>query len=328
MGIYELDKEKLKICVTSHRPLHEEGDQRPKDFAIDPSSANILFVLERYRPTEDEKAILGDWAFIAQVEDGKTVSAENLHDRKLKFEDDNYFRESPGEGSGPMFGSYALDSAKQPKRISIYTDDYGKREEEPKREYLRGIYKFDGDQLKIAYRKEGPPPEKFESLRGSGVTIVELQKKEPKSTISDSNVSEILQVHIDGPKQGVVGDWPSFKIYVKNGKTTPVKNIKVICSLSDSRLVPRWVTDKYKTEKDNLVWTIEVLKAGMEQLFEVRCSCDKPTSKTIIRVNVTSQDGDNVEAVHSMEILETGYSTIPSDPVTIPNLTPVNPGQR
>jgi RND family efflux transporter MFP subunit len=41
-----------------------------------------------------------------------------------------------------------------------------------------GIYRFDGDRLTIAYRQDGPAPEKFESTPGSGVTLLELKRGE------------------------------------------------------------------------------------------------------------------------------------------------------
>jgi hypothetical protein len=42
-----------------------------------------------------------------------------------------------------------------------------------------GIYKLDGDRLTIACRKDGPRPEKFESLPSSGVTLLELERTKP-----------------------------------------------------------------------------------------------------------------------------------------------------
>ena len=122
-------------------------------------------------------AILGDWAFASQVEDGKTFADDSIRNRQLSFREDHYFHIKPDDGT--TFGTYVLDPTTQPKRISFYTDKY-KKDEDPEREYHQGIYKFDGDRLLIAYRKDGPVPDDFESTAGSGVTRLVLERTKPR----------------------------------------------------------------------------------------------------------------------------------------------------
>ncbi len=87
---------------------------------------------------------------------------------------------STGAGKSDMRldvdGLFVLDAAKQPKRITI---ESGKYEDNTfQREDLVGIYEFEGDRLRIAYRKGGPAPEKFESAAGSGITLLVLNEHE------------------------------------------------------------------------------------------------------------------------------------------------------
>ena len=49
-------------------------------------------------------------------------------------------------------------------------------------QHFNGIYKLDGDRLTIAYRKDGPRPERFESPHGSGVTLFELERPKPTTS--------------------------------------------------------------------------------------------------------------------------------------------------
>ena len=46
---------------------------------------------------------------------------------------------------------------------------------------LSGIYELSGDRLRIAWRAGGPRPNEFKSEPGSGVTLIELVRKEPET---------------------------------------------------------------------------------------------------------------------------------------------------
>jgi uncharacterized protein (TIGR03067 family) len=193
VGIYEIDGNRMSICLRRYLPS-AKGDQRPKVLTIRPDSEDLLVVLERYRPSEDERAILGDWTVVGQVEAGKPISEEKLRDSSFSIGDRSFHINDtiahrmlnvivdvpyPSALSVP----YVLDASKQPKRITIFA--YEGEERKRKRRDLLGIYKLDGDRLSIAYRQGGPPPEKFESLPGSGVTLLVLQRREePKAASS------------------------------------------------------------------------------------------------------------------------------------------------
>ena len=74
-------------------------------------------------------------------------------------------------------GTYVLEPAKEPKTITLFARlspmRSGDRVEEAE---LIGIYKLEGDRLTIAFRKNGPRPEKFEvaaRLGGHAVSVGE-----------------------------------------------------------------------------------------------------------------------------------------------------------
>ena len=192
LGIYEIDGDKLTLRLAAYLPT-VKSDQRPKNFAVAPDSADVLFVLERYRPPEDEKALeQGSWAIVSQTEDGKPIPRKQLRYHspvphqtedgnwamREEFHDITYgFYDDSMRATGVSFespeGPYDLDATKQPKQITISWDHAGHAVD------ILGIYKLAGDRLTIAYHKGGPRPTAFQSKPGSGVTLLELKKAEP-----------------------------------------------------------------------------------------------------------------------------------------------------
>ena len=95
MGIYELDGDRLKICLARHR-LAKTEQRRPRHFAVEPSSADVLFVLERTRPSEDEKALYGHWAIVQLVENGRPIPEEKNHAKTCWLSGENGFSMNTG----------------------------------------------------------------------------------------------------------------------------------------------------------------------------------------------------------------------------------------
>ena len=187
LGIYKIENNQLTICLRRTFP-EIQTNQRPTSFTVDPSSGDILFVLNRYQPTDDEKAIQfpHQWTLVENTVDGRPVAADKAHPIAWMFENNRRNRFSSdvsggdSEGRKGMVGVYFLDPAKQPKTITLfdYLSDFTL---DKKAEH--GIYKLEGDRLTIAFRKADKPPENFESKPGSGVTLMVLKRSEmPKPT--------------------------------------------------------------------------------------------------------------------------------------------------
>jgi RND family efflux transporter MFP subunit len=249
LGIYDLQGDKLKICLTKYRQSLDETAQRPQQFAAGPNST-VVFHLEHYKPSEDEKKIQGEWAIHAQIEDGKPIDEEKLKSRICIFHTPSIRireRESNGE-IGLLDGNYSLDEAKEPKRITI--TNY----EDPEGNYKKcdypGIYKFDGDRLTIAYRKNDPTPEKFESTPGSGVTLLELKRSEPENKTEEKpaeKTKESKPVDSAAEWKALQGKWKVVEF--KKGKES---------SFEDARLV---MLDGRACEIMGMEWQEHLLKA-------------------------------------------------------------------
>jgi RND family efflux transporter MFP subunit len=198
LGIYEIDGDRLRLCLARRMP-EVKTEHRPTQFAIEPRSGDILVVLDRYHPSDDEKAMQGWWNVIDWIEDGKPASSEGIQSLAGYWEDDQFridrdvrnarlhpgndgqsvlhlpFSMGGGEEWKTLRGQGFLDAAKQPKTITIAESTLDGRFARNAKEVF-GIYKFDGDRLLIAYRQDGPRPETFESAPGSGVILLVLQR--------------------------------------------------------------------------------------------------------------------------------------------------------
>ncbi len=184
LGVYEIQGDRLTLCLAEY---HDSlaAEQRPKDLAVEPGSASVLFTLQRYRPPADEKQIQGQWTVISETRNGKAVSE---HLASLSFSHD-LFKARIQRGGVTESTPFALDAGSEPKQIVFFQSPPGPGRffllvgvggpGEPVKSAIHVIYKFDGQRLIMAYRKDGSPPETFESLPGSGVTLLELEKAKP-----------------------------------------------------------------------------------------------------------------------------------------------------
>ena len=202
LGIYEIDGDRLRLCLARRMP-EVKTEHRPSKFAIEPGSGDILVVLDRYHPSDDETAMQGWWNLTRWIEDGKSASAERVQTLAGYWEGDQFRIDSqvreawmnPGKdgrstlqlpvavgwgGGGSderraLRGQGFLDPTKQPKTITIAATDFD-GSFALKTNALFGIYKFENDRLIIAYRLGAGRPDKFESTPGSGVTLLVLER--------------------------------------------------------------------------------------------------------------------------------------------------------
>ncbi len=210
LGVYELQGDQLKICLAKYSPVLQ-SEQRPSGFTIRPNSGEILLTLERYQPSEDEKAFQGRWNVVSQSDSGKAVPKKELEQRYFEaFDVYAYLRDGSNNKLFPRDiagGLFVLDPTTEPKTITISgfePDSTGgfKTDENNnyKKQRLVGIYKFDGDHLTIAYRTNGPRPEKFESTPGSGVTLLVLERPRQESVANADEVGTQRQPSAKGPE--------------------------------------------------------------------------------------------------------------------------------
>ncbi len=203
VGVYEIQEDRMLMRLARFLPV-VKGNQRPGSVDDKSASGSILFQLERHQPSEDEKAIHGNWTIVDQTEDGKVRTEGNLGPRKIRFTDEFFNVESvfsPETVRDLYYGVFALDPhGTRESNTSVRIANTDKRfirvnksitlfnnrlEIDPdgdgptKLEKLHGIYKFDGDRLTIAYRKGDKPPEMYESKPGSGVTLLTLKRGVP-----------------------------------------------------------------------------------------------------------------------------------------------------
>ena len=182
-AIYEIQGDQLRIAITRYLTA-VTVEQRPKDFAVKPDSATVVLTLRRYSPTVDDTAVQWKWRVAAEIDNGVAIAAEKLQGRSYLFDD--YSVTITGDKSEPhVSGRWVLETTEKPKGISILYYEWikaGDGKTVPKNVDLLGIYKFDNDRFTIAYRQDGPRPEKFESAFGSGVTLLVLEKASSEST--------------------------------------------------------------------------------------------------------------------------------------------------
>jgi uncharacterized protein (TIGR03067 family) len=180
VGIYEIDGDRLKLCLSRYLAALK-SEQRPESFTVAPASEDISFVLERFHPPQDEKTIQGTWKITEQVEDGKPLSEEQRRRKSCWTGPDLLScmtKMADGKTKSEAGMNFVLDTSKQPRWITLFQGGLV----EPRKnkwEVLPGIYKFEGERLSIAYRKDGPRPEKFESPAGSGITLLVLERTKP-----------------------------------------------------------------------------------------------------------------------------------------------------
>jgi len=178
LGIYEIDGDRLSMCLTRYEPSIK-GNQRPKTLAIDPNSGDTLFVLERHRLSDDEQAMQGNWSITTWIDNGQPVppsTMNSLRERHYSFWGKTAYPFIDAHIDSHRYSGdpYVLAPAKQPKAITI--SRYNAFVSPPEKQEWLGIYRFEDGNLTIAYRQNGPRPEKFESTPGSGVTLLVLEK--------------------------------------------------------------------------------------------------------------------------------------------------------
>lgn len=187
VGVYEIQGDRLLMRLARFLPS-VTVDQRPKSVREESGTGEVLFELERYRPSDDEKAIQGKWAIASLTEDGKVSADEANRSKYVRFSDDFFTVEGKNQMSERIGGLYsgvlALNPENVPKSITFFNDhDPGVFDHDDarvaERERIVGIYELKDGRITIAFRRGDMPPDSLESKPGSGVTILVLQRARP-----------------------------------------------------------------------------------------------------------------------------------------------------
>jgi len=208
LGIYELDKDRLKVCIDAE-PGKDGRVQRPTSFWVEYGAAKQTFVLERAGAAvleADEKAIQGAWEMVRCESGSKAIAGpfgglfqasylarEARKPCRVEITRHNLALEVPPDprNKSPKqvaLYPYAIDPTTEQKRID-FPVQYERFADIP------GIYELKGDTLRICARlfDETPWNADFESLR-------------PKSINEKPREDEVLIVMRRVPQPAAVPD--------------------------------------------------------------------------------------------------------------------------
>ncbi len=162
LGIYELDGDRLKICLNER-----SGGERSTDFVSQAGTPNdLLFILKRENAEQaksDRELLQGTWIGVSGERDGQALPEDALW--KLVI-DENKVILNTNVGGKDREGVLAIDPDKKPKEIDL---TFGSL-------VLTGIYELMGTTLKTLWRESdrGGLPKDFDSNKG---ILMVLEKK-------------------------------------------------------------------------------------------------------------------------------------------------------
>ena len=126
-------------------------------------------------PAELERAhrlLAGTWDVLEMVDDGETLSHDLIRSKlaeggRIRVVDRSFEIVNPETGEARKT-AFRIDPSENPRRIDVISRDD---------RILRGIYRFEGDQLVICQQSkpEEPRPDTFEARAGSGRMLLRLK---------------------------------------------------------------------------------------------------------------------------------------------------------
>ena len=111
----------------------------------------------------DLKKFAGTWSVVSAVKGGKDAPENEIKDVRLTFKGDKM---TFMKGDDTKDGTITLDATKKPRQIEVMIE--GKSHP--------GIYKFEGDQLKLCVGETERPAE-FKSPEGSKTMLIVLKRE-------------------------------------------------------------------------------------------------------------------------------------------------------
>lgn len=174
-GIYELDGDKLKVCV---------GDKvRPTDFKTDAKGLGLI-AFERVKEQQpgaegrhDEgaanelKKLQGVWKVVEVEANGEKAPANDIEGVRWTIDAKEILAKEPGDTDRKT--AFTIDPSKSPKEIDLETLDGP-----DKGIKLEGIYELNGDMLKVCIGASARPTKFKVDARGIGLITLERIKGE------------------------------------------------------------------------------------------------------------------------------------------------------
>ncbi len=121
----------------------------------------------------DLAKLQGVWTMTAMETEGHTVDAEEFAGRNTKYQGDMALLRA-GE-TVRRRGVISIDPTRTPKAMNTWDQDGPFADQT-----LAGIYKLEGDVLKVCFARPGEPrPTAFTTKEGSGFVVAEYRRKAP-----------------------------------------------------------------------------------------------------------------------------------------------------
>jgi uncharacterized protein (TIGR03067 family) len=114
----------------------------------------------------DGDKLKGSWTVSTSEKAGRKVPAQGLKDVRLTFSGEEFTWKT---GEKEMKGKFSLDATKTPKEIAMSAED----------KKLAGIYKLEGDELKICVGIGDDRPTDFATKAGAKALLLVLKREKP-----------------------------------------------------------------------------------------------------------------------------------------------------
>jgi uncharacterized protein (TIGR03067 family) len=190
-GIYELEGNKLKLCISQggYAPPERFGSHAGAGTETGARRAGLsgaqfgplYLVLARAsddQPMPDRDRLQGTWIAMNGENDGAPLQPDELKRIKLAFHGDRFHLTMVnGLETGGLF---KLDSAAAPKAIDLQSTEPVKGAKSAQTTTVRGIYRVESNRLTVCVAEPSVRrPQRFESAPGSKVWVLVMRRADP-----------------------------------------------------------------------------------------------------------------------------------------------------
>jgi uncharacterized protein (TIGR03067 family) len=202
-GIYELDGDKLRLCMS-------DNETRPKEFKGDDVT---LMVLKRekapqqpaVRGKSDKDKLQGKWKLTAATKAGQEIPAEFVDMISASIKADKLVLTFANKDIEITF---KIDETKKPRQIDMSRDNKD----------MAGIYELNGDVLKICIAEGNERPKEFKADDAGMSLLVFKRDKDAKQNVqAPAPAAEQAVARGKSDKERLKGTW-KVKSFLVDGK--------------------------------------------------------------------------------------------------------------